>query len=469
MIFGISKNTLQYGKKYGNIEQKRSQFYCGADCTPEGEGSAVEKILSAFIWELLSSEGIPVHCVRLPCEDWSWVDLGLRQNILGMKDLSSRLQQRLRHYKNAVVYHTTDLFQCSFTAFRLPEEDAWLIIGPLLFEQMDDDRIDALLKKLELPNRVRQPLRDYYSTVKYVPYQGIYENLINLTASHLFGKGRYQVRYDDAEALDEWHRFYSGYLNIPERPFENVQVIEERYRLENALLLAVAAGNDAEALAHLSRLQAIWMPRRMPSELRDQKDYVIALNSIMRKAVEQAGVHPIHIDSYSNQNVQRIEEMTRIDQRIPMARKMVHGYCRLVQIYKQGNYSRLVQKTISFVAANLTADLSLKSLAEQMNINASYLSALFRRETGMPLTEYVNRSRMIHAQRLLLSTNLPTKSVALQCGFSDAGYFSRLFKRLTGMTPKAYRSQGSMDDFQEMANGTLQDLLALNRRDSSDD
>lgn len=457
-----AKNMATYNKMVPNLSAEQIVL-CGR------RRSVVEKILETFIWELLSSEGIPVHNVRLPCSDWSWIDLGLRQNILGMDDLSGLISRLLRHYEDAVVYHITDLFQCSYTTLRLPEEDAYLIIGPLLFEEIDDDRIDALLKKLKLPDRIRQPLRNHYSTVKFVPYQGSYENLVNLAASHLFGKGQYQVRYNDAGALDEWCRFYSGYLNIPERPFENIQVIEKRYQLENALLLAITAGNEAQALAHLSGLQAVWLPRRMPSELRDQKDYAITLNSIMRKAAEQAGVHPIHIDSCSNQNVQRIEQMTRTNQLISMAREMVHGYCRLVQTYKQGNHSRLVQKTITLVAANLTADLSLKSLAEQMNINASYLSSLFRKEMGMPLTEYVNRSRIIHAQRLLLTTNLPTKSIALQCGISDAGYFSRLFKRLTGMTPKAYRGQGSMDDFQEMANSAFQDTLALNHQESSID
>lgn len=415
----------------------------------------MEKVLKTFIWELLTTEGIPIHTVRLPCGDWSWIDLGLRRDILGMDDLSRRIPQLLRQYEDAVVYHTTDLFQCSYTAFRLPEEESYLIIGPLLFEQVDDDRIDALMKKLELPERIRRPLQNHYSAVKFVPYQGAYENLVNLVAGHLFGQGQYQVRYDDAGSLDEWYRFYHGYLHIPDQPFENIQFIEERYKLENALLWAISAGNETQALAHLSSFQTVWLPRRMPSELRDQKDYIIALNSIMRKAVEQAGVHPIHIDSCSNQNVQRIEQMTQVDQRMSIARKMVHGYCRLVQIYRQGNHSRLVQKTVTLVAANLNADLSLKSLAEQMNINASYLSSLFRKEMGMPLTEYVNRSRIAHAQRLLLTTNLPTKSIALQCGISDAGYFSRLFKRLTGMTPKSYRRQGSMEVF---ANGLYGDL-----------
>lgn len=429
-----------------------------------GKGAGMEKILKTFIRELLSAEGIPVHNVRLPCGDWSWLDFGLRQDILGIDDLAGLMNQRLSHYEDAVVYHITDLFHCSYTGFRLPDEDAYTIIGPILFEQIDDDKIDTLLKRLELPDRLRQPFRNHYSSVRFLSYQGEYENLVNLVAEHLFGKGQYQVRYNNAAALDEWRLFYSGYLHIPEQPFENVRFIEDRYQIENALMLAITAGNESQALARLSRLQSIWPTRQIPSELRDQKNHAIALNSIMRKAAEQAGVHPIHIDSYSNQNVRRIEQMTQIEQVISAGRKMVCGYCRLVQRYRSGNHSLPVQKTITYVAAELTADLSLKSLAEQMNINASYLSSLFRKEMGMPLTEYVNRCRIIHAQRLLLTTSLPTKSIALQCGISDMCYFSRIFKRLTGMTPRLYREQGRIKDFQDMANSTLQGPWALERQ-----
>lgn len=414
------------------------------------------QILKTFLGDLLSAEGIPVHTVRLPCSDWSWLDLGLRRDILGLDNHAGRIQQSLEKFEDAVVYHITDLFQFSYTAFRMPGEDEYLIIGPLLFEQIDNDRIDATLQKLELPDSLRQPFLDHYSTVKFLCYQSAYENLVNLAASYLFGEGQYQVRHNDAMTLDEWYRFYKGYLHVPEQPFENVRSIEERYQMENTLLLAVAAGNEAQALSHFSKFQSVWLPRRMPSELRDAKDYTIALNSILRKAVEQAGVHPIHIDSYSNQNVRRIEQMTQADQRMPVSRKMVLGYCRLVQTYKQEGHTLPVQKTLTYVAANLTADLSLKSLAAQMNINASYLSSLFRKEMGMPLTEYVNRSRIIHAQRLLLTTNLPTKSIALQCGISDTCYFSRLFKRLTGMTPKSYREQGSTEAFQDIAYSAFQ-------------
>ena len=78
-------------------------------------------------------------------------------------------------------------------------------------------------------------------------------------------------------------------------------------------------------------------------------------------------------------------------------------------------------------------------MSDWLNVNASYLSTLFKKEVGMPLTDFVNRQRIEQAKKLLIATELPTKTIAQQCGIPDIYYFSRLFKKRTGVTPKLYR------------------------------
>ena len=101
--------------------------------------------------------------------------------------------------------------------------------------------------------------------------------------------------------------------------------------------------------------------------------------------------------------------MTSEEQCVSFAYKIIHDYCHLITEHRLKGYSPPIRQAITYINTDLAADLSLKSLAGQININASYLSTLFKKEVGMPLTEYVNRCRIDRAQKLLLITDLPSR------------------------------------------------------------
>lgn len=400
----------------------------------------MEKELALFIEDLFQSVGLSARKVTLPCEDWSWLDLGLRTGILGIEppDYAQRLNQYILEFEPAVVYHYTDAFQCNYTGMMLPERGEYLIIGPFLYEKICAERFDELFQALKLPEKVRVPLQNFYLGLTFLSSQSAYESLIALIADRIFGKKQYSVQYENANTLEERYQFYNSYWRIPDKPFDSVRYIEARYAMENALIQAVYAGNDAEAIEQAAKIQSL-LPQRTTNELRDVKNDAITLNTLLRKAAEQAGVHPIHIDSLSSSHLTQIEQFTNVEQGRAFHFKIIRGYCRLVKDYNLQDYSLPIRKAITYISMDWTADLSLKSIAEQLNINASYLSSLFKKEVGVPLTEYVNTRRIKHAQLLLQSTDLPTKSIALRCGISDMYYFSRMFKRITGVTPKVYR------------------------------
>ena len=135
--------------------------------------------------------------------------------------------------------------------------------------------------------------------------------------------------------------------------------------------------------------------------------------------------------------------MESVEQCQSFQRRLALGYCRLVRKYSTSGYSLPVQKVITCITTDLSADLGLKALAGKLNVTPSYLSSLFRKETGMTLTDYVNQQRIAHAQHLLLNTSFPIKSIAQQCGIADLNYFVRMFKRAAGVTPKVYRDSAA--------------------------
>lgn len=103
-------------------------------------------------------------------------------------------------------------------------------------------------------------------------------------------------------------------------------------------------------------------------------------------------------------------------------------------------HSLLVRKILVRIDSDLTADLSLKAQADFLDVNPSYLSTLFKKETGTTLTEYVNRKRVEHGIFLLNTTQMQIQTVAQNCGISDVNYFTKTFKKIVGKTPKDYRN-----------------------------
>ena len=100
-----------------------------------------------------------------------------------------------------------------------------------------------------------------------------------------------------------------------------------------------------------------------------------------------------------------------------------------------------IQEAISIVESDLTADLSLKAVASLLGMNSSYLSMLFRKETGITFTDFVNTKRIEHAKQQLLSSPLQIQAVAQNCGILDVNYFTKLFKKYTGVTPGKFRTK----------------------------
>lgn len=405
----------------------------------------MKPILVDFIQEILAANQIPFHLVTIPCDDWDWFDLGLRSTLLGDHSLK-RLNGWCESHAGSFLYCCTDEFQCNHAILNLPDSSEWLFVGPILFEEIKGRRFDELFQSLELPERVRIPLLNHYYNIKLVTWRTVFENFMGLLGDHVFGKEQYQIVYRYANEWRDWCKNYQKdevSSGIPENPFLNIRYLEERYEAENALIRAVSAGNEAQALTHINMMQSMMMPQRSESKLRDVKNYMITLNTLLRKACENSGVHPYHIDKYSNQNVQQLEQMTGADQSPSLQRKIIRGYCQLVKEFNLKDYSMPIRKAITYINADLSADLSLKFLASQLNVNASYLSTLFKKETGTTLTEYVSSRRILHAQKLLRGTDLPIQAISLQCGIEDMYYFSRMFKRIAGVTPRGYRERMS--------------------------
>lgn len=105
----------------------------------------------------------------------------------------------------------------------------------------------------------------------------------------------------------------------------------------------------------------------------------------------------------------------------------------------QKEQAPLIEESLRYIRAHFEERLNLEDVARRLYINAQYFSRIFKRETGVTFTEYINSMRVQAACNLLTATNYPAYRIANECGFSDPSYFNRVFLRHTGMTPQKYR------------------------------
>lgn len=100
-----------------------------------------------------------------------------------------------------------------------------------------------------------------------------------------------------------------------------------------------------------------------------------------------------------------------------------------------------VIKAVQYIDGHISNVLTIKEVAQQVHLNPSYFSVLFKEEAGLTFIDYVTRLRMKKAKELLESSSLSLDAISEQIGLQTTSYFIRMFKKFERMTPKQYRDQ----------------------------
>lgn len=99
------------------------------------------------------------------------------------------------------------------------------------------------------------------------------------------------------------------------------------------------------------------------------------------------------------------------------------------------------EEVMVYVRAHSEQPLSIAEIASNIHIAPNYLSNVFKKETGISVSEAIRSEQMKAAARLLRSSSLYLYEIAEKFGYKDVKYFSAIFKNYYNMTPKSYRKQ----------------------------
>lgn len=110
-----------------------------------------------------------------------------------------------------------------------------------------------------------------------------------------------------------------------------------------------------------------------------------------------------------------------------------------------GGHAHLIRMVKEYIRDNYQNPITLQSAAESVFVSQSYLSHVFKVETGQNFVKYLTDYRLREACRLLRETNRRVCDIVGMVGYDSPKYFSEVFKRAFGMTPNAYRRQGGSE------------------------
>ena len=399
-----------------------------------------------FTIAILERMRVPVHLLHKE-DPLHQVDSGFRASIGMHADYDIALRTALQWPQQRTIYKVLDQFMCNYIHFPLPAtpEPTAMIIGPYLTIDPTQAMLLEQTERLGLSLEHVQQQRDFYASLPVFHDPTPVITVATCLGEKIWGGSSafdvVDMNYEQSSILPDAH--------IADTPIEQenilqqMQQMEERYAYENELMEIVSKGLTNRAEIMMSSVSQLNYQPRVPDPLRNHKNYCIICNTLLRKAAQEGGVHPFHLDKISSQYARQIENAPNLETTSHLISDMVRGYCRLVRVKAHAQHSALIDRTLTYIDSNLSGDLSLHTLAGLLQITPSYLSSLFHRETGQTIACHINHQRLRAACHLLANTRLQVQTVAQLSGFSDPNYFSKRFKQQYGVTPAQYRQQQS--------------------------
>lgn len=162
---------------------------------------------------------------------------------------------------------------------------------------------------------------------------------------------------------------------------------------------------------------------------------------VTRFAIE-GGINPEKAYNASDLYIQKFDGAGNMDELTALHDEMIEYFVKAVAAAKKEKiFSKQVVQCIDYIQNHLHEKIVVGELAKMVRLNESYLSVLFKHETGMNITEYVIVKRMEAAENMLKYSDFTLNEISDILHFSSYSHFARTFRKYYGTSPKEYRNR----------------------------
>lgn len=224
---------------------------------------------------------------------------------------------------------------------------------------------------------------------------------------------------------------------------EDNENVHNTLELENTIMSFVSQGQTEKFKEWVKDIMPTVNGGKLAREqLRHLKNTMIVTATLAARAAIRGGMDADDALTLSDEYIQKCELMVDPMMITNMQYRMIADYCERVEKIRQGsNPSKLVIAVTNYVQHHLSEPITTEQIAEHLFMGRTRLSANFKSESGMALSEFIQRQKLDEGKRLLRFTDKSAAAIAAYLGYSSSAHFTTVFKKYFGCTPTEYREK----------------------------
>ncbi len=295
--------------------------------------------------------------------------------------------------------------------------------GPVLMLKPEDFLLDEIIEKNVLNPENAKKIKEYINRIPIVKPE------IVTSLSHMLMMVSHYITGDKATPDST---SVSHYLN--RRPsFKNYPIDKE-----NQLLSCVSIGDKVGAQKVLNEILG-YIFFSGEDNFNVTRYRMLELVVLLSRAALEGGAQQEEIFGLNNRYINQIYQLTTLDDLTLWLSKILLRFTDCVFNFKNVKNKDIIYKTIEYTNAKYMEKISLEEIATHVNLSPSYFSKLFKTETGINYSTYLNQVRVEKSKELLLNEDLTLVEISNLVGFEEQSYFTKVFRRITGTTPGKFR------------------------------
>ncbi len=318
-----------------------------------------------------------------------------------------------------------------------------ILAGPLLLEFPQMNMVDDVLVKFKLPLKGRTALFSAMQTVTLAePKQIKYlSRLLYSLTGHLPDMAQEIVeKQSDLEAQQARIDAYLEAIQEDEEAIQRRNYTAQLYDLEMQLISSLRMCNEVEAKLAMKELFALhcYSSGQRTNFITVRSIELITLLS--RTAIE-AGANVYKMYGKTDKFFKYLMDSESAMEISMLLHKAVGEAIQLIDVPVRDSSTSLIRQSIHYINQHYKENISLEDVSKEINLSTSYFSAIFKEETGLSFTHYINNLRIDAAKKMLMDTDVSLLDISLELGFGSQSYFSSVFKKNVAMSPKQFRTK----------------------------